>query len=50
MRGDTFEPLVAKDDGTYRCFGLDEHDGCTVYVTKFEGGIGVIPSWIEVAE
>lgn len=50
MRGDTFEPLVAKEDGTYRCLGLDEHDGCTVYVTRFEGGIGVIPSWIEVAE
>lgn len=50
MQTDTLEPLVAKEDGTYRVSGIDGDDGCTVYVTKFEGGIGVIPSWIEVIE
>lgn len=50
MRNDTFKPLVAKDDGTYSFSGIDWHEGCTVYVTKFEDGMGIIPSWIEVAE
>jgi hypothetical protein len=48
MRGDTFEPLAANEDGTYRYSGSDWHYGCTVFVTKFEGGRGIIPSWIEV--
>ncbi|MBR3226846.1 MAG: hypothetical protein IKF78_16145 [Atopobiaceae bacterium] len=50
MQTDTLEPLVAKEDGTYRVLGLGEHDGCAVFVTKFEGGIGVFPSWIEVEQ
>ena len=51
MRGDTLEPLVADEDGTYSYDGIGLYgSSCTVFVTKFEDGIGIIPSWIEVAE
>ena len=48
MRGDTFEPLAANEDGTYSYSGVGYGNGCGVFVTKFEGGMGIIPSWIEV--
>ena len=48
IRGDTFEPLAANEDGTYSYSGVGYGNHCTVYVTKFEGGMGIIPSWIEV--
>ena len=48
---DTIEPLVAEEDGTYSYGGIGRYgSSCTVFVTKFEGGIGIIPSWIEVGE
>ena len=48
---DTLEPLVAEEDGTYSYDGIGRYgSSCTVFVTKFEGGMGIIPSWIEVDE
>lgn len=47
---DTLEPLVVNEDGTYSYSGVGYGNDCDVFVTKFEDGIGIIPSWIEVAE
>lgn len=47
---DTLEPLVVNEDGTYGYSGVGHGNDCDVFVTKFEGGMGIIPSWIEVAE
>lgn len=45
---DTLEPFSAEENGTYDHSGRGYGNSCTVFVTKFEGGIGIIPSWIEV--
>ena len=47
-----YDPLGifdTEEDGTYSYDGIGRYgSSCTVFVTKFEGGTGIIPSWIEV--
>ena len=43
---DVLVPFVQQDDGTYICGVGDEE--CGLFITRFKGGIGIFPSFVEV--
>lgn len=43
---DRLVPFVRQDDGTYICG--ESNDECTLFITRFNNGIGVLPDFVEV--